>query len=222
MSFPKFRFSGKHLKVEVGPPPLGLLPECFFGFFSVITVDGEPLFGEVIGNHIESDECGLEIVTELMQATLCLFSPRMSLNPYCAKCFNPPAEMECEHFLSGRKEILCTAYCVRIGRNYYLFTLENRILAVYYEINEHQTVGDIEVVVPVEKVLRLPFREFAEDIIDMAESFWNYLLSNVEDIDKFLISSGCEEWIITEKDLVRYKSLLTTLKSIYSEKTNLG
>ncbi|QDA31006.1 hypothetical protein FH039_04500 [Thermococcus indicus] len=222
MSFPEFRFAGKHLKVEVGPPPLGLLPECFFGFFSVVTVDGEPLFGEVIGNHLEPDECGIEIVTELMQATLCLLNPRMSLRPYCAKCLNPPSGMECGQFLSGHRKIPDITYCARIGRNYYLFALENRTLVVYYKINEHWTDGDIEVIVPVEKVLRLPFMEFAEDVINMAENFRNYLLSNMEDIKKFLISSGCEEWVITEKELAGYKSLLTTLKSIYSEKTNLG
>ncbi|AIU69181.1 hypothetical protein TEU_01845 [Thermococcus eurythermalis] len=221
MPFQEFKFAGKHLKVEIGPPPHGLLPECFFGFFSVITVDGEPLFGEVIGGHIEYDECGLEIAIELMQAILCLLSPRMSLNPHCAKCLNPPAERKCEHFLSRRKEIPDAAYCARIGRNYYLFTIENGMFVVYYKINEHRAVGDIEVFVPVEKVLRLSFREFAEDIIDMAENFWNYLLSNLEDINSFLVSSGCEEWMITEKELGKYKSLLTTLKSIYSEKTNL-
>lgn len=77
------------------------LARVLLWLFSVITVDGEPLFGEVIGNHLEPDECGLEIVTELMQATLCLLSPRMSLNPYCAKCFNIPVVLGCEQLLSG-------------------------------------------------------------------------------------------------------------------------
>ena len=96
------------------------------------------------------------------------------------------------------------------------------MLGVYYKINEHQTVGDIDVVVPVEKVLRLSFREFAEDVIDMAEKFWNYLLSNLKSINRFLVLSGCEDWVITEKELVRYRGLLTTLRYTYLEKTNLG
>ncbi|WP_297490455.1 hypothetical protein [Thermococcus sp.] len=200
----------------------GSCPSASLPFFSVITIDGEPLFGRVIEGYIEYDECGLEIATGLMQATLCLLSPRMSLNPYCAKCFSSPSKMECEHFLSGRKELLSTAYCVRIGPNHYLFTIENGMLVVYYETEECQTVGDVEAVVPVKKSLRLPFREFAEDVINMAENFWNYLLPNLEDINKFLVSSGCEDWVITREELLKYKSLLATLKSIYLEKTNLG
>ena len=222
MSFPEFKFTGKHLKVKIGPPPHGLLPECFFGFFSVITVDGEPLFGEVVEGSVEPDECGLELVTELMQATLCLLSPSVSLNPRCAKCFNIPAVLGCERLLFEHEETLSVAYCARIGLNYYLFILENGNLAVYYRIEEHRKEDDAEVIAPVRKVLRLPFREFAEDVLGMAENFWDYLLSNLDSINRFLESSGCEGWIITEKELAGYKSLLETLKSVYSEKTNLG